>query len=57
VTDKVIPAERIGFNVPVNPNATPLRDEDRAIRVAYEGEAKYQWDSLGNCYRYRLDPD
>lgn len=55
VTDDVIPAERIGFNVPVNPNATPLRDEDRAIRVAYEGEAKYQWDSLGNRRRYRLD--
>ena len=57
VTDDVIPAERIGFNVPVNPNATPLRDEDRAIRVAYEGTAKYQWDTLGNSRRYRLDPD
>jgi len=57
VTDDVILAERIGFNVPVNPNATPLRDEDRAIRVAYEGAAKYQWDSLGNRYRYQLDPD
>ena len=57
VTDDVIPAERIGFNVPVNPNATPLRDEDRAIRVAYEGDSKYQWDSLGNRRRYRLDPD
>jgi arylsulfatase A-like enzyme len=55
VTDDVIPAERIGFNVPMNPNATPLRDEDRAIRVAYEGEVKYQWDSLGNRRRYRLD--
>lgn len=57
VTDDVIPAERIGFNVPVNPNATPLRDEDRMIRVAYDGNAKYQWDSLGNKHRYRLDPD
>ncbi|QLG48889.1 sulfatase-like hydrolase/transferase [Natrinema halophilum] len=57
VTDDVIPAERIGFNVPVNPNATPLRDDDRAIRVAYEGDAKYQWDTLGNRHRYRLDPD
>jgi arylsulfatase A-like enzyme len=55
VTDDVIPAERIGFNIPVNPNATPLRDEDRAIRVAYEGESKYQWDSLGNRRCYRLD--
>jgi hypothetical protein len=57
VTDTVIPAERIGFNVPVNPNATSLRDADRAIRVAYEGNAKYQWDSLSNQRRYRLDPE
>jgi len=57
VTDDVIPAERIGFNVPMNPNATPLRDEDRAIRVAYEGEVKYQWDSLGNRCHYRLNRD
>ncbi len=57
VTDDVIPAERIGFNVPVNPNATSLRDADRAIRVAYEDNTKYQWDSLGNRRRYRLNPD
>ena len=57
VTDDVIPAERIGFNVPVNPDATPLRDEDRTIRVVYEGEEKYQWDSLGNRCHYRLNRD
>jgi arylsulfatase A-like enzyme len=56
VSDNVIPAERIGFNIPVNPNATSLRDPDRAIRVAYQGKLKYQWDSLGNRRRYRLDP-
>jgi len=57
VTDDVITAERIGFNVPVNPDATSLRDEDCAIRVAYEGDVKYQWNTLGSRHPYRLDPD
>jgi arylsulfatase A-like enzyme len=57
VTDDRIPAERIGFNVPVHPDARPLRDEDRMVRVAYEGTDKYQWDSLGNRSRYAIELD
>ena len=57
VTDEPIPAERVGFNVPVDAAANTLRDADRMVRVAYEEDAKYQWDSLGERVRYRLDPD
>jgi hypothetical protein len=57
VTDDVIPAERVGFNVPVDPEARELRDEDRAIRVAYESGSKFQWDSLGNTDEYAVTPE
>ena len=30
---------------------------NRMMRVAYDGETKYQWNSLGETYEYRLDPD
>jgi arylsulfatase A-like enzyme len=57
VTESVIAAERVGFNTPVSPGASSLRDEDRMIRVAYEDGTKYQWDSLGNRMQYYIDPD
>ncbi|MEF8818744.1 MAG: sulfatase-like hydrolase/transferase [Haloferacaceae archaeon] len=57
VTETVIAAERVGFNVPVDPDARSLRDEDRMLRVAYENGTKYQWDSLDNAEQYRFDPD
>lgn len=30
---------------------------NRMIRVAYEGETKLEWDSLGECVEYELDHD
>ncbi|WP_101294520.1 sulfatase-like hydrolase/transferase [Halegenticoccus soli] len=30
---------------------------NRMIRVAYEGETKLEWDSLGRCIEYDLDPE
>lgn len=30
---------------------------NRMIRVVYKGTTKYEWDSLGNCVEWALDPD
>lgn len=57
VTEDVIVAERVGFNTPASRSTSTLRDADRMIRVAYEQELKYEWDSLGTRKRYTLDPD
>lgn len=30
---------------------------DRMIRVVYEGDYKYEWDSTGDSFTYRVDPE
>jgi arylsulfatase A-like enzyme len=63
LTDEWIPAETIGLLG--TDDATWGReftdDEyahwNRMIRCAYHGNTKIEWDSLGGCYEYELDPD
>jgi arylsulfatase A-like enzyme len=58
VTRERIAAEVVGLS-PGTVDLTPEEESyfDRLIRAAYEGEAKYVWDSLGNTVAYRLDPN
>ena len=50
-----IPAERIGSNMADNASEEDRAEWDRMIRVVYDGDRKYQWDSEGGRRRYRLD--
>jgi len=52
-----IPAERIGSNMADDASEEDRTEWDRMIRVVYEGETKYQWDSEGERRRYRLGAD
>ncbi|WP_435335195.1 sulfatase-like hydrolase/transferase [Haloarchaeobius sp. TZWWS8] len=57
VTRDRIPAEVLA----ITPGNEPLEETDpeywnRRIRVAYEGDTKYEWDSLGGEYVLDLDP-
>lgn len=53
-----ITAEAVGIG-----DADPTLDDDddprwdRTVRCAYEGETKYEWDSLGNRLAFELDPE
>ncbi|WP_435360924.1 sulfatase-like hydrolase/transferase [Haloarchaeobius sp. DFWS5] len=56
VTAEQIPAEVLA----ITPGNDPLEETDpeywtRRIRVAYDGDTKYEWDSLGGEYRVSLD--
>lgn len=52
----VVPAEVLGMSAGPEPPDDFDRDYyDRAIRVAYDGETKIVWDSLGSSREYRLD--
>jgi len=57
VTADRIPAERIGSNMAGNATEAERAEWDRMIRVVYDGDVKYEWDSEGDRSRYRLDPD
>ncbi|WP_157972333.1 sulfatase-like hydrolase/transferase [Saliphagus sp. LR7] len=53
-----IPAELVGTRLPSMDRADADLDTDywsRSIRAVYEGERKYQWDSLDNRYEYAID--
>jgi hypothetical protein len=54
-TTERIPAERIGSNMADDASAEDRAEWDRMIRVVYDGEVKYQWDSEAERLRYRLD--
>jgi arylsulfatase A-like enzyme len=57
VTDDRIPAERIGSNMPTDASEDERAEWDRMIRVVYDGDIKYQWDSEGQTNRYHLNPE
>ncbi len=57
VTAEWIAAERIGSNMANNASEDERAEWDRMIRVVYDGETKYEWDSAGETTRYRLDAD
>lgn len=50
-----VPAERVGLGLSHDP--ANYAYWDRMIRCAYRDEEKFEWDSIGNWYRYRIDPD
>ncbi|WP_435317060.1 sulfatase-like hydrolase/transferase [Haloarchaeobius sp. TZWSO28] len=57
VTAERIPAEVLA----ITPGNDPLEAADpeywtRRLRVVYEGDTKYEWDSLGGEYAVSLDP-
>lgn len=57
VTEDRIPAERIGSNMAESATDDERAEWDRMIRVVYDGEEKYQWDSAGEKDRSELDWD
>jgi arylsulfatase A-like enzyme len=50
-----IPAERIGSNMADDASDEDRAEWDRMIRVVYDAETKYQWDSESERRCYRLD--
>ncbi len=48
-----IPAERIGLGLSHNPDNYEYWN--RMLRCVYDNKIKYEWDSLGNSQRYRID--
>jgi arylsulfatase A-like enzyme len=50
-----VPAERVGYG----PSTEPDNFEywDRAIRCVYDGTDRYEWDSLGNQFKYEIAGD
>jgi arylsulfatase A-like enzyme len=53
-TRERIPAEVVGNG---NPPGDRDMESERAIRAAYEGDAKYVWDTRSERRRYDLDPE
>lgn len=62
LTDEWIPAETVGL-LGTDPTwGREFTDEEfthwnRMIRCAYHENTKVQWNSLGECYEFELDPD
>lgn len=48
-----IPAERIGYGPSTEPDN--FKYWDRAIRCVYDGDTRYEWDSLGNRFKYKFE--
>lgn len=57
VTDERIPAERIGSSSKLHKLSELSPDEHRMVRCVYDGENKYEWDSLGERRRFDLDAE
>jgi hypothetical protein len=51
----IVPAERIGLGMSHDPENHQYWD--RMIRCVYDGEMKYEWDSLGGRYHLMTDSD
>lgn len=51
-TREYVPAERIGLSQ--SGDIENAKYWDRAIRCAYHGDDRYEWDSLGNRLRYAV---
>ena len=56
-----VPAEEIGMSGLGKGAKGMTKDEfqyiDRMIRCVYDGDDKYEWDSLDRSFRYRIDHD
>ncbi len=57
ITADRVAGERIGSNVPEAADEDERAEWDRMIRVVYDGETKYEWDSADETTRYRLDAE
>lgn len=57
VTADRVPAERIGSNMADDATEADRAEWDRMIRVVYDEDTKYRWDSEGDRRRYRLNPE
>ena len=55
VTEERVAAERIGSNMAESATEEERTEWDRMIRVVYDGDDKYEWDSNGRRLRHRLD--
>ena len=57
ITADRIPGERIGSNMADSATEDERAEWDRMIRVVYDQEIKYEWDSEGDQARYRLSAE